>query len=118
MAGVRREEREREEKVRVGLAREGRERAEFLRGVERGKIEGRRRERTETRGKSGEDEIDKPLTEEESSTLAGPNEPEEKKRKKERSEMRFRQNEIKGGRGETTVQQPSDNVKRVLSKIF
>lgn len=118
MAGVRREEREREEKVRVGLGREGRERAEFLRGVERGKIEERRRERMKTRGKSGEDEIDKPLTEEERTTIAGQNEPEEKKRKKERSEMRFRQNETKGCRGETTVQQPSDNVKRVLSKIF
>lgn len=117
MAGVRREEREREERVRVGLGREGRERAEFLRGVERGKIEQRRREKSKTRGKSGEDEIDKSVTEERGMTNAGRKQPEEKKRK-ERPEMRFRQNEPKDGRGEKMVQQPSEDVKRALSKIF
>lgn len=116
MAGVRREEREREERVRVGLGREKRERAEFLRGVERGKMEERRREKIKTRGKSRGDEADKPVPEEERTTDSGRREPDEKKREKTtRSEMRFRQNETKGGRAE---KKPSEDVKRVLSKIF
>lgn len=118
MAGVRREEREREERVRVGLSREGRERAEFLRGVERGKIEERRREKSKARGKSGEDEVYKPVPEDGRIASPGRQEPEDKKRKNTRSEMRFRQNEPKGNRGENMVQQPSEHVKRVLSKIF
>lgn len=115
MAGVRREEREREEKVRIGLGREGRERAEFLQGVERGKIEERRREKNEMRGRSGEDEIEKSVTVQGQRTNPGYKEPE---KTKNRSEMRFRQNEPKGGRGAKMEQQQSDDVKRVLSKIF
>ncbi|MCJ1469822.1 RNA-binding ATPase activator esf2 [Pseudocyphellaria aurata] len=116
MTGVQREEREREEKIRVGLGREGRERAEFLRGVERGKIEQRRKEKSKTRGKIGEDEINLPIGEE------GVGDPERRdsleKKKNGKSEKRFRQNETKGNRGEKTAQQPSEDVKRVLSKIF
>lgn len=118
MAGVRREEREREEKVRVGLGREGRERAEFLRGVERGKIEERRRVKSKAQGKSEKDEIDKSVAEEVGITNPERKEPEDKKKRKERPEMKFRQNEPKGGRGENMVQPPSEDVKRVLSKIF
>ncbi|MCJ1427355.1 RNA-binding ATPase activator esf2 [Sticta canariensis] len=118
MAGVRREEREREERVRVGLSREGRERAGFLRGVERGKIEERRKEKSKARGKGREDEFYKPISEDGRITDPGRKEPEEKNGKNLRSEMRFRQNEPKGDRGENMVQQPSDHVKRVLSKIF
>lgn len=51
-------------------------------------------------------------------TDAGRPESEEKKKKKKRSEIRFRQNESKGAGGEKMVQQPSEDVKRVLSKIF
>ena len=39
MESVRREEREREEKIRVGVRREGKDRREFLRGMERGMVE-------------------------------------------------------------------------------
>lgn len=117
MTGVQREEREREERVRIGLGREGRERAEFMRGVERGKIEERRKEKSKARGKNREDETNLPIIEE------GVADPERKdpleKKKNERSELRFRQNETKGNRGEKMAQQqPSEDVKRVLSKIF
>lgn len=119
MAGVRREEREREEKVRVGLSREGRERAEFLRGVERGKIEERRKEKSKTRGEGREDEVYKSVSENGRIINPGRKEVEEKKKgKNARPEMRFRQNEPKGDRGEKMEQQPSEHVKRVLSKIF
>ena len=118
MAGVRREEREREERVRVGLSREGRERAEFLRGVESGKIEERRKEKSKARGKGKEDEVYKPVSEDGGVSDPERKEREEKKRKNAKSEMRFRQNEPKGDRWEKTEQQPTDDVKKVLSKIF
>ena len=107
MAEVRVEEREREERVRVGVRREKREREGFLRGVERGKVEETRRKKKEAReGKNqGVD------SEGQGKDGVG----EEKKRGFER---RFRQNEVKARKqGGEPTQQPED-VQRVLRKIF
>ncbi|KAF6229281.1 hypothetical protein HO133_007397 [Letharia lupina] len=102
MAGVRGEEREREERVRVGVGREGRERAEFLRNLERGKVEDTRRmkreRRAEREGGGKETGVGK------------------EREKTSGFERRFRQNEVKG-REEKGVEQ-SDETKRVLSRIF
>ena len=105
MAGVRGEEREREERVRVGLGREGRERAEFLRNLERGKVEGTRRlkrERKAEREGGGEG--------------GGVEKDEKRKEKRGGFGRKFRQNEVKG-RDEKTLEQ-SDETKRILSRIF
>lgn len=103
MAGVRGEEREREERVRVGLGREGRERGEFLRNLERGKVEGRRRVKRERRAEreGGGDGVE------------GAN---GKVKRATTFERRFRQNEVRGGE-EDAVEQ-SDETKRILSRIF
>ncbi|KAL8870718.1 MAG: hypothetical protein Q9174_003300 [Haloplaca sp. 1 TL-2023] len=107
MAEVRVEEREREERVRVGVRREKREREGFLRGVERGKVEETRRKKKEAReGKSrvvdgdghGKDEV-----------------VEEAKRGFER---RFRQNEVKARKQAGQPSQQPEDVSRVLAKIF
>lgn len=102
MAGVRGEEREREERERVGVGREGRERAAFLRNLERGKVEGTRRvkrERKAEREGVGEE--------------AGPARAKEKPNGFAR---RFRQNEVRGTEAQGAEQ--SDETKRVLSRIF
>ena len=103
MAGVRGEEREREERVRLGVGREGRERAEFLRNLERSKVEGTRRAKWERKvaregGGGGE-----------TGTAKG-------KEKADGFERRFRQNEVKGREGQGVEQ--SDETKRILSRIF
>lgn len=103
MAGVRGEEREREERVRVGVRREMKERREFLEAVQRGKVEGTRRRKGEARegkerGGAMSDVVGK-------GAEGG-----------EGVERRFRQNEISGKRKGGVEQ--SDDVKRVLSKIF
>lgn len=104
MAGVRAEEREREERIRVGVGREGRERAEFLRNLERGRVEETRRAKRERKaereggGKEGEGMAK-----------------EKGKQKGNRFERRFRQNEVKA-REKGTEQ--SDETRRILSKIF
>ncbi len=51
MAGARAEEREREERVRVGLGREARERKAFLNSVEKGRRDVARQERRKGKGK-------------------------------------------------------------------
>lgn len=102
MAGVRGEEREREERIRVGVGREGRERAEFLRNLERGKVEDTRRAKKEKKAKREGGEKEK--------TVA------EGKKNTSRFERRFRQNEVKA-REENGMEQ-SDETKRILSKIF
>lgn len=56
MAGARAEEREREERVRVGLGREMRERKAFLDGVEKGRREVAKREKREMKRKEKEKE--------------------------------------------------------------
>ena len=109
MGGVRAEEREREEKVRVGLSREGRERREFLRQVEMGKVEETRRKKREGRGKTKE-------REDEGQMVAMPMDRNDKDEKGRLLERRFRQNEVKGKASRQTEQ--TDEVKRVLSKIF
>lgn len=112
MAGVRGEEREREERVRVGVGREGRERAEFLRNLERGRVEVTRRVKRERRaekerGGSGNGEGAGKETRVEN---------DKGKAKGGGFERRFRQNEVKG-RDEKGMEQ-SDETKRVLSRIF
>lgn len=104
MAGVRGEEREREERVRVGLGREGRERGEFLRNLERGKVEGRRRAKRERR------EEREGVGEQEGGVENG------KVKGGGSFERRFRQNEVVG-RDDKAVEQ-SDETKRILSRIF
>ncbi|KAI4222954.1 MAG: hypothetical protein L6R36_005786 [Xanthoria steineri] len=102
MEGVRAEEREREERVRVGVRRERKEREEFLRGVERAKVEEGRRRKREGRGEEVGVDGDDGMVD------GG----EEKRGKFER---RFRQNEVRS-RGK--VEGQSEDVSRVLSKIF
>lgn len=100
MAEVRGEEREREERVRVGLRREKREREGFLKGVEEGKKEETRRKKREGREK-------KDSGRQEGNVDGG----------KKAFERRFRQNEVKVSKPQPE-QQHSEEVKRVLSKIF
>ncbi|KAL8807288.1 MAG: hypothetical protein Q9182_000793 [Xanthomendoza sp. 2 TL-2023] len=96
MSSVRAEEREREERVRVGVRRERKEREEFLKGVERGKME-------ETRKRKREKGVDE-------------GEPGKmRKGKQEGFERRFRQNEIKSTK---RVEAQPEEVTRVLSRIF
>lgn len=103
MAGVRAEEREREERIRVGVGREGRERAEFLRNLERSRVEETRRMKRERKaereggGKEGEGMA-------------------KEKEMGNRFERRFRQNEVRTREENTTEQ--SDETRRILSKIF
>lgn len=106
MEGVRAEEREREERVRVGVRRERKEREEFLRGVERAKVEEGRRRKKE--GKGEEAGVERVDGDDDGVVVAG----EEKRGKFER---RFRQNEVRS-RGK--VEGQSEDVSRVLSKIF
>ena len=109
MGGVRAEEREREEKVRVGVSREGRERREFLKHVEMGKVEDTRRKKREGREKAKE-------REDKGEVMVMPMDGNDKAEKVRGIERRFRQNEVKG----KTSRQPeqADEVTRVLSKIF
>ncbi|KAL8730713.1 MAG: hypothetical protein Q9166_003905 [cf. Caloplaca sp. 2 TL-2023] len=102
MAGVRAEEREREERVRVGVRRDRKEREEFLKGVERAKVEeGKKRKR------DGRREMEKgPEAGDEMGADEG---------KRKGFERRFRQNEVK--KRKEVEGQPGE-VSRVLSKIF
>ena len=111
MQGIRAEEREREEKVRVGTRREGRERGEFLKNFERSKVEETRRMK---RAKRKQKEADK-----DSGSLAhesGVSEVSGERTKHRGFERRFRQNEVKG-KEVKQIDQPEE-VRRVLSKIF
>lgn len=118
MGSVQTEEREREEKVRVGVGREGRERREFLKQLEQSKIEETRRSKREKReGAGGEDMVDvegnKGGKAKEGQKAGDRNEMDSKRTGFER---RFRQNEVKGTASRGTEQ--PDEVKRVLNKIF
>lgn len=115
MAGVGREEREREERVRVGVGREGRERAVFLRNLERGRVEDTRRVKRERRveregGAMGSGEGAGKETRVETEKVKG-------QRKGPGFESRFRQNEVKS-RDEKSIVEQSEETKRVLSRIF
>lgn len=102
MEGVRAEEREREERVRVGVRRDRKEREEFLRGVERAKVEeGKKRKREGKGEKAKELRMD-------DGVVVG-------EEKQEGFERRFRQNEVR--RRKKVEGQPED-VSRVLGKIF
>ncbi|KAL6719183.1 RNA-binding ATPase activator esf2 [Lecanora helva] len=112
MQSVRAEEREREERVRVGTKREGRERGEFLRNLERSKVEETRREKRRKREEARLDDggrgdgvgnQDQPVGERKEGRTRG-------------FERTFRQNEVKVN-DTRQIEQP-DEVKRVLSKIF
>ena len=107
MDGVRGEEREREERVRVGVGREGRERGEFLRNVERAKVEETRRKKVRKNDGDGDGDGDGATDE----VLQG-------KANFNRFERRFRQNEVKHRKDKGGVEEQSDEVKRVLGKIF
>ena len=109
LGSVRAEEREREEKVRVGVSREGRERREFLKQVEMGKVEDTRRKKREGREKAKErgDAGEMPVM---------PKHGNDEAEKGRGFERRFRQNEVKGRASRQTEQ--ADEVTRVLSKIF
>ena len=118
MGSVQTEEREREERVRVGAGREGRERREFLKQLEQSKIEETRRSKREKReGAGGEDMVDvegNKGAKAKEGQKAGDRSGVDSKRTG--FERRFRQNEVKGTASRGTEQ--PDEVKRVLSKIF
>lgn len=116
MQGVRAEEREREERVRVGTKREGRERGEFLKNLERSKVEETRRQKrmkkeANERPPMEGDGMKTTTTAAPATTNKG-----DVESKQKGFERRFRQNEVKGT-GCRQPQQP-DEVQRVLSKIF
>ena len=120
MQSVRAEEREREERVRVGTKREGRERGEFLKNLERSKVEETRREKRRKREGNGSGGMDQdPGIGYEDGAIrkepAAQQEPAEGKRKP--FERQFRQNEVKADSSNKQPEQ-SEQVKRVLSKIF
>lgn len=110
MEGVRREEREREERVRVGVSRDKREREEFLRGIEGAKVEETRRKKDLNKrdiqegGSANICHDDKNIVDGEG---AG---------KSRNQGMRFRQNEVKS-RFQGGPEQASET-SRVLGKIF
>ncbi|KAL8658822.1 MAG: hypothetical protein Q9226_000755 [Calogaya cf. arnoldii] len=104
MESVRSEEREREERVRVGVRRDRKEREEFLRGVEMAKVEDgkkKKREGKKQKEKAKGSRVDN-----------GPMVGEEKQ---EGFERRFRQNEV---RSRKKVEGQPEDVSRVLGKIF
>ena len=112
MAGVRGEEREREERVRGGGGREGRERAEFLRNLEKGRMEDTRRLKRERKAeREGRADGSGEGASKEAGVEKGKGEG-----KGGGFERSFRQNEVKG-RNEKGVEQ-SDETKRILSRIF
>ena len=118
MGDVVREEREREAKMRGELEREGRERRGFLEGVARGKIE-KTREGKRVRKEGLVDDVGLEGEGE------GKKEKEEEKGKEKdnviQTERRFRQSAVvnKDGRnGHANSMEHSDDVKRVLGKIF
>lgn len=117
MGGVRQEEREREERIRVGLGREGRERAEFLKGVERAKIEETRKAKASKKIKQ-----DTAVAEREDGPPSALEKPGEGKSKQKLGgfQMRFRQNELKTGGAKKTADgtEKNEDVRRVLSQIF
>ena len=119
MQSVRAEEREREEKVRVGTKREGRERGEFLRNLERSKMEETRREKRRKRGEGQSEKLGDgniPGNEVEGTLKEQNVEEGANQGKRKGFERRFRQNEVKAN--DTRQPEQSDDVKRVLSKIF
>lgn len=139
MGGVRAEEREREERVRVGVRREGRERGEFLRGVEGGRVmerrkgemvRRRRRRRREEEGGCGAEDGAGTFGEEEEGQEGGDDagddgDTEGRRRGQDGSgrrvfERRFRQNVPKGRRGneDAVAGVQSEEAKRILGKIF
>lgn len=118
MEGVRREEREREERVRVGVRREGRERGAFLEGVDRAKMEDGKRKKREAKESRDSKEGERALVKK--PELSGAEKVEGGAidgKSKERFERRFRQNEVMGTSKAKKPKQ-SEDVKRVLSKIF
>lgn len=93
---------EREERVRVGVRRDKKEREEFLRGVDRAKVEeGKKRKREGKREKVKEQRV------EDEGVVGG--------EKQSGFERRFRQNEV---RNRKKVEGQPDEVNRVLGKIF
>lgn len=112
MQGVRAEEREREERVRVGTKREGRERGEFLKNLERSKVEETRKQKRQKKEGNGPIKGKDPkIGKAQEATSNGGGEA-----RRKGFERRFRQNEVKGHGGRQTEQ--PDEVQRVLSKIF
>ena len=112
MEGVRSEERAREERMRVEIRRETKERKAFLENFEQSKKErGMEKKRAEKRKGLLPDMQD-------STTLADPQIHGEKERPpKKIPERRFKQSEVRTAIKGTPADQP-DEVKRVLSKIF
>ncbi|MCJ1249841.1 RNA-binding ATPase activator esf2 [Trapelia coarctata] len=125
MAQVQDEERVREGRVRAEREREGRERKMFLGGVEaakreRGREETRRR-REERRGRVEDGEEGTRGGGQDGKVDVGGSVQEGMVREagKKGFERRFRQNEVKGrGPGEQGLENHSEDVRRVLSKIF
>lgn len=108
MAGVRGEEREREERVRVGLAREARERGAYLKNVERARVQETRedkKKRKRSMNNTQEDLPDGCVVNNDKRNISP-----------KAHQRRFRQNEVKNRRKQG-LQQP-DEVNRVLAKIF
>ena len=110
MAGVRQEEREREEKVRVGIAKDRREREAFLRSLESAKVE-ETRERKRNKRLEKLSEVDGGIIENASRPLL-----QEGGLEVDSSERQFRQKSIHAHTTEKKSQ--SKDVARVLGKIF
>ena len=112
MEGVRSEERAREERMRVEIRRETKERKAFLESVEQSKRE-RGMEKKKAEKKKG-----LPLDIQESNTPTEPQVQEERERPlKKVHERRFKQSEVRTAAKGATAEQP-DEITRILNKIF
>ena len=112
MEGVRSEERAREERMRVEIRRERRERKAFLEGVEQSKKERGMEKKRAEKGKGLLPDI------QESTALKEPRIQEEKEKQSRKApERRFKQSEVRTSAKGAAAEQ-SDEVKRILNKIF
>ena len=117
MEGVRSEERAREERMRVEIRRETRERKAFLENVEQSKKE-RGMEKKRAEKKQGlRPDIAKPPASTEPDMRDDNSQEDEERRPKKTHERRFKQSEVMTVANKPTGEQP-DEVRRVLNKIF
>ena len=117
MEGVRSEERAREERMRVEIRRETRERKAFLEGVEQSKKErGMEKKRAEKRQNRPPD-VSESTPNVTSVLQKADSRKDPGDRQKRKYERRFKQKEVRTAATATADEQP-DEVRRVLNKIF
>jgi len=114
MEQVAADEREREGRLRAEIARETRERKEFLTNIEQSKrLNGMEAKNEKKKGKEGEDTagVDGALIETPATTSV-------KQQLSRRRQQTFRQNPVKAPTERTKASEQPEDVRRVLSRIF